>query len=519
MRSVAERLRRPGKGLFAFIGLGLLAVLSLAVWLGPTASDNRAAANHNAAIAIDTDPTGNSALALGSIQACRNITLGQTIDVDLVVTGLDDLAAFEIYIKYDKNVVKFTKPGDYNQTPGSDSSVFMLQNAQPTPPGNNVFNISEAVPDPNNDGVYRVGAADMAVIPGSEDPDPINHQHKDGVLVRLTLQGIGTGYSTIWIQKFSVGIGYLGPYLSDSNSNPVGDGDGDTYIDNASNGTIVVGSGTCTDSDGDGVPDSSDNCPTVSNADQANFDGDSMGDACDIDDDNDGLVDPSEPASCTGNPLPSPHPGRLDPDCDDDNVSDGPNDPDGSGPIVAGPDNCITTPNTSQTNTDGDAMGDACDPDDDNDTVADGSDNCPLVANASQANYDSDSMGDACDPDADNDGFDNAAEANVVTNWLDNCGNPTGSPPIYSQAWPADLSSTGFSANKLDVVDLGTYVGPVRRINTSPGDSGFDIRWDVLPGSGGVGKTINVLDISVLTSVAPPMFGGVKAFNGPACTP
>lgn len=40
---------------------------------------------------------------------------------------------------------------------------------------------------------------------------------------------------------------------------------------------------SCTpgDSDGDGIPDAADNCPTVANANQANCDGDSKGDACD----------------------------------------------------------------------------------------------------------------------------------------------------------------------------------------------------------------------------------------------
>jgi hypothetical protein len=48
------------------------------------------------------------------------------------------------------------------------------------------------------------------------------------------------------------------------------------------------------DSDEDGVEDDADNCPTTSNADQLNFDGDSKGDACDADDDNDGLADNAE---------------------------------------------------------------------------------------------------------------------------------------------------------------------------------------------------------------------------------
>ncbi|NQV89207.1 MAG: PKD domain-containing protein [Parcubacteria group bacterium] len=48
------------------------------------------------------------------------------------------------------------------------------------------------------------------------------------------------------------------------------------------------------DSDRDGVEDSQDNCPQTSNANQQNTDGDSYGDACDSDDDNDGLSDDVE---------------------------------------------------------------------------------------------------------------------------------------------------------------------------------------------------------------------------------
>lgn len=79
------------------------------------------------------------------------------------------------------------------------------------------------------------------------------------------------------------------------------------------------------DGDSDGVPDANDNCAAVANPSQANNDrnfidmgplpaddltrpaSDTSGDACDPDDDNDGLVDLSEPAGCNGsgplNPL------------------------------------------------------------------------------------------------------------------------------------------------------------------------------------------------------------------------
>jgi len=45
------------------------------------------------------------------------------------------------------------------------------------------------------------------------------------------------------------------------------------------------------DADLDDVPDSSDNCPDISNPLQEDYDKDSLGDICDPDDDNDKVVD------------------------------------------------------------------------------------------------------------------------------------------------------------------------------------------------------------------------------------
>ena len=116
------------------------------------------------------------------------------------------------------------------------------------------------------------------------------------------------------------------------------------------------------DADHDNVQDppfANDNCAGENgafNPDQSDVDNDGLGDACDVDDDADGL---------------------------DDAV-----------------DNCPQNANSSQRDSEGDGAGDPCDTDDDNDGVTDQRDNCRFIANADQKDTNGDSVGDPCDPTA-----------------------------------------------------------------------------------------------------------------------
>jgi len=187
------------------------------------------------------------------------------------------------------------------------------------------------------------------------------------------------------------------------------------------------------DMDGDNIPDGDDNCPDISNPDQLDTDSDTIGNACDGDDDNDGTED-------TNDQCPLDPSGIADYDGDGMcNTSDTDDDNDGIDDIN---DNCILRSNSNQENYDGDNWGDKCDEDDDNDGITDildafplneaahddadndgfvdswnescdtqcqstsglTQDNCPAINNPSQQDTDGDLLGDSCDNDDDNDG-------------------------------------------------------------------------------------------------------------------
>jgi hypothetical protein len=177
------------------------------------------------------------------------------------------------------------------------------------------------------------------------------------------------------------------------------------------------------DTDGDGVPDDDDNCPTTPNSDQSDSDGDGVGDACDT-----------------------------------------VNDADGDG-IPDDTDNCPTIPNPDQADADGDGLGDVCDApgDVDGDGIPDPDDNCPTVPNPRQEDADGDGSGDACDAEAPdpcpenahlegsacycNEGYAPAADGKSCEVWV---------PPAEDEA-PTERVVAGSAAYSCASTDLGGF--------------------------------------------------------------
>jgi hypothetical protein len=197
------------------------------------------------------------------------------------------------------------------------------------------------------------------------------------------------------------------------------DGDG---VCNGSDNCLTVPNPNQADADGDGLGDVCDNCPTMANADQTDGDGDGVGEVCDNcpavvnprnpetgqqnDDDGDGIGDACD--NCPDDPNQDQ--ADLDGDgmgdvCDDCDL--GPNtDQDGDG-VFDACDLCPDTPDSTNADSDGDRIGDVCDNcpfvrnpaqlDSDGDGVGDECDNCPTVPNPDQADTDQDGVGDECD--------------------------------------------------------------------------------------------------------------------------
>ena len=92
--------------------------------------------------------------------------------------------------------------------------------------------------------------------------------------------------------------------------------------------------------------------------------------------------------------------------------------------------------------------------------------------------------------------------------------------PAGLSGWPEDFISSVLSMNRVTLVDLTSFLAPVRRLDSSPGEAEFNRRWDLVPGPGLFVNWIALNDLTALLagpSGYPPMLAGARAFSGPFC--
>ncbi|MBS1152548.1 MAG: Bacterial Ig-like domain (Group 1)/fibronectin type domain protein [Myxococcaceae bacterium] len=226
---------------------------------------------------------------------------------------------------------------------------------------------------------------------------------------------------------------------------------------------------TQADGDSDGRGDGCDNCPALANPTQANADSDGLGDACDPDDDNDSVPDATDNCPLTANSTQADGDGDGKGDaCDNcpaaSNATQLDSDADAKGDAC---DNCAATPNANQADGDGDARGDVCDncpgssnasqADVDTDGKGNACDNCQSLSNASQADFDGDGRGDACDIVISELA---AAGANGAGDEFVELYN--GGPAAVSLGgWKVQYrSAAGANYQAIDTLPAGTMIGP-----------------------------------------------------------
>lgn len=175
-------------------------------------------------LSVDADPTGNEATEVGPHNSCISVATGDSFDIDIVIRDVEDLLAWELYFEYDPTIVEILK---------RDVRLFQSANR-----GSAVYDVSEPLPD--DDGLYRLAAADTA--------DPVSPDSGSGVLARLSFVAIGPGVSTASLARRDLnGDGKLdiGPFLRNTDAEPIGDDDGDTLFDNVSGAAQIAVDSPC----------------------------------------------------------------------------------------------------------------------------------------------------------------------------------------------------------------------------------------------------------------------------------
>lgn len=170
--------------------------IGLAVTLPSAAETPATALAAGVTLGVDVDTAGNSGSSLGAIDSCKRVEVNNSFDVDLYITDVTGLRAWEYYLAFDPTKIHVT------------AQQFMMVAG---------FDASDPVPDSHSPHFVGVGATSQ--VSGS------------GVLARLTFQAGAGGVSNI-----AIAHNPAWPRLS--GNDPIGDTTGDGYFD----GQLIAGS-------------------------------------------------------------------------------------------------------------------------------------------------------------------------------------------------------------------------------------------------------------------------------------
>jgi hypothetical protein len=176
-------MRVAGTKLFAGVAAVTMVTVGLLIVISAITSTEAASPQGPIdLLAADTDTTGNSANAIGSVEACAETSVGNQIVVDIIVQDVPafvgpapnqggGVSGFDFFVHYDPAILNVT---------GSDISQMLAVEA-----GSGPLDFGDTPPD-TGDGEFHVAAGDFG-------PSEMG----DGVLARITFDAIGAGTSSI----------------------------------------------------------------------------------------------------------------------------------------------------------------------------------------------------------------------------------------------------------------------------------------------------------------------------------
>ena len=206
-------------------GMLALSAISIAASLAPLSPSHAQPAQSGPELAIDADATGNTPTSLGQRDVCIEVKSGDTFDVDVTMQNIEELIAFEAYVKLDVSMVNVMD---------RDASLF-LSSASET----EAFDLSESVPETSDEnGLFRVGA-------GITTGDGVTSASGSGVLARLNLRAVGPGVSVLSARPVERDVGTIAATFTSVDDTHIGDSDGDSFFDGSILDALVAVDQNC----------------------------------------------------------------------------------------------------------------------------------------------------------------------------------------------------------------------------------------------------------------------------------
>lgn len=163
-------------------------LLLLLVLVAGMVQRQHSAAQAPTTLGVDPQTTGNTGTSIASVEDCTAVDIGDTFEVDIYITDVEELRAWELRFAFDHQVVQIVN---------NDFGLFLLS----TTPSGSIFPSLFVEEKPDR---YFLGASEYNGTPDSGS----------GVLARLTMQALAPGRSPALIVSEP---SYFRPLLTDSN--------------------------------------------------------------------------------------------------------------------------------------------------------------------------------------------------------------------------------------------------------------------------------------------------------------